>query len=122
MAAADVVVAIDSAAQLLLGGVEVEDLDAIDADGDFDFLDEFGVFSASKIIASGEEVGGIQANSQALGGFNQIDDRSQMFQAMAQATPLPCGDFQACNNVAFFDAGVNEIERGGDALQACFFT
>lgn len=118
---ADVFVAIDPAVEFALGVIEVEDLDAIDAHGRFDFLDKPGVFSAAKIIAGSEEVGGIETNREAIRGFDEIDNRGEVFEAMSQATALACGDFEAGYDIAFFDAGMNEIERGGDALQACFF-
>jgi len=69
VAAADVVVAIDSAAEFFFRVVEVEDLDAVDADGGFDFLDELGVFSAAKIVAGGEEMCSVETDGEAVGVF-----------------------------------------------------
>jgi hypothetical protein len=119
---ADVVVAVYSAAEFLLGIVEVEDLDAIKADGGFDLLDELGVFSAAKVVAGGEEVGGVEADGEAVGVFGEVDDGGEVFEAVAQAGALASGDFQARDHLAFADADVNKIKGGGDAFETGFFS
>src|SRR5687768_231607 len=117
---ADVVVAIDAAAEFFFRVVEVPDLDALDADRLFDVLHERGILAAAEVVAGGEEVGGVEADGEALRLLHHLDDLGEVFELAAEATALAGGDLQAGDDIAF-DLIVNAVEGLRDALEAFLF-
>ncbi len=70
---------------------------------------EGGEFVAAKIVAGGEEVGGVEADAEAILRFCFFDDGGEMLELVAEGGALAGGDFQASDYTVRRDALVDDV-------------
>src|SRR5260370_7816790 len=91
---ADVLVAVDSAAQRNLRVVDVEDRDALKADDAFDEFERRGEAGfALDVVARGEQVRGVEACTD-LQTLQPVQYFTDLFQACPEPAPHPTGVFE----------------------------
>ena len=92
---ADVGVTILMRTQVAQAVVEVPAADALDADVFRQFSDHSRVIRfGADVVAGGENVTGVDANADALGGSQPMDDRTEFGEISSQARALAGGGFQ----------------------------
>src|SRR5438309_1397356 len=89
LALADVLVPVDPATQRLHAVVEVERLDQVEPDDPIELVERLVVSPLGReVVASREDVAGIDADRDASGVLAQLTHRAQLFEAASQARPL----------------------------------
>ena len=78
--------------------------------------------SPREVVAGREEVGGVEADAEAVGEFDQVDDGGEMLgSCSAERSALAGGgDFQAGEDVSV-DAIMHDVQSVGHARQAGLF-
>src|ERR1700757_100146 len=91
----DVIVPINSRSQRRLGIVQVPGRQAIDANFSFELLEgPPKTFRGTNIIASGEQMRGVETNQQPLPITAGCDDASKLAKSVSQGTPLTRSNFE----------------------------
>ena len=87
---ADVLVPIDSAAQLALAVVEVKGFHELDADGAIELAHRGSIFLLRmQRVAGGKDVARVEAHAHAIRIFRALQDRGQVLEPPAQVRALP---------------------------------
>src|SRR3990172_6812727 len=112
--AADVLMAVDSAAKLSLRVVQVKRLHLADADGAVEFPHGCSVVQfCPHRVSGGEGMAGIEADSQPVRIANLVQDPRQVFEPVADIGPLTGGDFEQYSNVCLESLAVGFIQCQG---------
>jgi len=94
VAEAEVVVSVFSRAAGVLGVVDVGDADAVGAGGVFDVFEGLSCAGLGvEVVAGGDEVAGVDADGEAMGGLDVVDDEGEVFVSVAECGALAGGGF-----------------------------
>ena len=119
---ADVLVAIDSGGEGLFAIVQMKRAQMVQTDDAIELLERLGEFAfRAERVAGGEEMAGVEANSQSRGILGAFEQFREVFEAMAQAGPLPRGRFEPDLDLVRGRGSQNNIERGNDIRQSLLF-
>jgi hypothetical protein len=121
MARADRSMTVEPASQRRPGVVQMKGPDAIQADPPLQLLQGVLVsFGAHEVVAGGQQMAGVEADSEPLRAPHPIQDPGQVLEAVAERGALARGDLQQGHDRQSFSPLEGEVEALCDGVKAGF--